>query len=82
MTLTMTPGIRCWEPATIVTAATGVRPAAVSCFFFRLFYVSALPGLSLIFPSITGDFMEIRQCFAWDDTTQVPTIMSRGPSPG
>jgi hypothetical protein len=26
--------------------------------------------------------MEIRQHFAWDDTAQVPTIMSRGLSPG
>jgi hypothetical protein len=43
--------------------------------------VSALPNLSPTSPSIAGDFIEIRQHFARDDTAQVPTVMSRGPSP-
>jgi hypothetical protein len=38
MTLAMTPGIRCWEPITVVAAAaTGVHLVAVSCFSFVLF---------------------------------------------
>jgi hypothetical protein len=90
MTSAMATRIRHWDPIAIIITIAGARPAihvVFLLFYFDLIYfwdlvpfVSASLGSSPLLPSIVGNCIECRQCFARHIIARVPIAMSRGSS--